>query len=176
MEDSMLSINYPNGNMTINMMQFFPATGAMIRKLYKSVISLVWDIREQTEITDRILKYVDMRARECGNEELLKALASESVSAHTRATELEEDIVKQSQKVDRMKELVSCVSPADRKTYKDSLKAEKEELSRLKQRKKDLISHSRFYQNEFNQAKSRAEKFKQNYELVMKLADERGLI
>lgn len=170
MIDNFLNIKYPNGQMTLALTEFFPNTSGNIRKLFQKVISLNWDDEERDRISEHLVSWLTARVEECSNEELMRSLANTAVSAHTKATEMQTEIDKQTEKVNRMKELVSCVAPVDRKKYKDGLKAEKEKLSALKSRQKDCMSEFRFYKNEISKAKSTVEKYKKNLELVKELS------
>lgn len=166
MHDTCLTIKYPHGTMNIFMEEFFPTTSGNIRKLYKKVIGLIRDQGEQDRITKEILEYLEFELKEAEDEEVLRSYANASVSAHTKATEIQEYIDRQQDKVDRLKEHIAALPYREKRMYADTMKAEKEKLKVAERKQKSYMHDFRYHKKEFERRKSIVEKLKANIETI----------
>ena len=166
LDENVIVISYPNGKIIINLPEFFPSTASAIRKLYKNVIGnmVSWDDRDR--ITDQMITWLKARAAEAGDEDILRFYANKSVSYHTKVTEIEPDIQKQTEKMEKLKANVATLAPGEKKIYKELMDAEKDKLRKLKETKKDAFGYYRFYKNEFEKSKRKAEKLRENAALI----------
>ena len=162
MNDEVLTIRYPRGTMMINMTKFFPATSGAVRNLILKTISLAED---NVDLLDKIIAHIREDIAESENEEALKTLANAAVMAHTKASEMQGDIDRQSEKVERLRQ----AKPKGQ--AKEVLKNEKEALKVLKERQKSFMGDFRWNRKQFEDRKTRAKKLSENLELIEELTD-----
>lgn len=162
MKDELLTIHYPRGRMTICLPKFFPASSGTVRKLFLKTIALAED---NVELSDKIIAYLREEIAETRNEETLKGYADAAVSAHTKASEMQGDIDRQTEKVERLRQ----AKPKGQ--AKEVLKQEKEALKVLKERQKSFMGDFRWNRKQFEDRKTRARKLSENLELIEELTD-----
>lgn len=153
--------------MCLDLERFFPAATGDIRKLFKKVIAIVPGVREQDEITGRILAYLDAAISEASDEKVMKGFAERAVSNHTKATEMQEDVDRQQKKVDRLKDHISTLPPSEKKHFREKVKVEKDALKALKDRQRQYMSNYTCYKHQFDDRKKLEEKLKKNREIVL---------
>lgn len=161
-DEELLTIHYPRGTMVIYMPRFFPASSGTVRKLFLKTISLADD---SADLADKVVAFLREEIAETGNEETLKGYADAAVSAHTKASEMQEDIDRQSEKVERLR----LSKPKGQ--AKEVLKNEKEALKVLKERQKSFMGDFRWNRKQFEDRKTRAKKLSENLELIEELTE-----
>ena len=147
----LLSINYPNGYMKIDMDFFFPADPARLRKLFR-VVDMADDCGE---LRRQAADFCRARAAELSEER--PSYARAAVNCHTRATELQNDIDRQQARLDRLERY---------RVPKETLKRERGALRELKGRQRMLMADFRSYRHRFESAGKKVEKLKKNVEVI----------
>jgi len=165
-----MQINYPNGTMFINSEEFFPCPKVKLLKLMKIV-----GMNYYTECQEKgkeILNTLSESLENLDEVNTLKLYANEAVSAKTAAGEMQDQIDKQAAVVEKGKKLIPQMVPASRKYARERLKEEKEKLKTLKAKQKSLMAHYRYYDSEFKKVKSKAQKYRDNIEIVKQFLTE----
>lgn len=169
-ENDVAHITLPNGHLHLNLFNFFPASKAEVRKLFLKIISRCPDYRYQSQIAQEILQWVKVAYDEADIETALKSYANTYGSRITEAKEMQEDIDKQTELIEKMKcWLDEMPKGSGKKAYRKKLKAEKEKLKKLKEDQRSLKSDASWSHGQFIKLHAKAERFKANIELIEQL-------
>lgn len=140
-----ITINYPNGYMTINLDTFFPTSQSNFKKLLK-VIEMDWQNRDGHI---RLIKqWVEDEIKDC--ESLAKEYANRYVDIRPKVREAE----KRMQEIEYTLDILKQTAPAYT-SFKDEFNKRKKEYQKLK-------SLERSYNSSFKHYHNRKEKLQRN--------------
>lgn len=165
--DGILRFKYPNGRMAINLICFFPAEAARLRKLIKA-IDLIYIYEERKQIAQELLSYLEKRYDPEKTEDMLREYANATVDLRTKEKEMEEVILKQAETVRRTdRHLKSLPSRSrERVLWKEKLKKEKESLKALKEKQKGYKNDAAYNNGRFISVQAEGKRYERNKEII----------
>ena len=169
-ENNVCSITYPHGRMNLYMPKFFPAPNSVVRKLFRSVISLNYE--DRCQIAQDILEWLKNSLNELDADAVLVCCANECVNARTLAKEMQPDIDRQEAQIQKMKIYLEEMPKGKVKTaYRAKIQEENKKLKELKEKQKSYVGYSKFYNGEFIKMQAKVKKFKGNIELIEQMTE-----
>ena len=168
-KDGLCHITFPDGKMTLVMDKFFPAPQPIIRKLFLKTIALNW--KDRCQITAEILDWLGWQLAGSNPDERKKYHANKYAEIRTQITELEEQIEKQTCKINDLVEFRKTLPPRSghKQEWNTAFKAEQGKLKDLKDKRRDLKADAADQMKQFNKIDSDMKKFKANIELIEQL-------
>ncbi|MGN0269062.1 MAG: hypothetical protein ACI4CX_00035 [Candidatus Weimeria sp.] len=193
-----IHIEYPRGQMTLYLEEFFPAKSKSIRILYDLVINQAynWEMRE--EAITQIMSYLDQSIATYSDKDYIRAISRSFLDTKERLATVQASVNSQVGVVDRFKksydfqaevvrQLKKSYDSARQKTIKKSigeklqeerkrlraiggkLKEEKQKLKDLKAKEKDLRSLANYAKRDIEGRKRLLKRFQSNRDLMVKL-------
>ena len=157
-----ITIRWETGRMVINPDAFFPTSTARIRKLLR-VVAL--DFERRDDIRTQLARCCEERAQAIMDGQ--KALANEAVNHHQRAADLQPEIDRRERQIST---LLACLKEQPKKAralgYPERIKAEKEEVKKLKAKQHDERAAFDRKKREFAQGEALAQKLRKNAEVL----------
>lgn len=164
-DGKVISFSFNRGHATIVLDTFFPAQVPRLRKLLKMIRE---DVSHRDAIREEIIRHCAERAAELLDRR--KDLAEKSIRYWREASESKPKISKLTEQVAfTQRHLVTFRTREEERSCRKELKKLKVQLRDMKRVQRDALSYHRHYHWQLKMAVSRAEKLKQNAELVISM-------